>query len=109
MSTQLCAAALAFLAFAISMIIGLYVDNPFPTVVVRSILMMFVFFMLGAVLSLIGQKVIRENFDAEADTLIADAQQSGADDDVVAEVSEQGSVEQPVSPSPTAAQAQVSN
>ncbi len=75
MSTQLCAAALAFLAFTTSMIIGLWVNNPFVTVIGRSILVMFIFYALGAVISLIGQKVIRENFDAEAEILRNKAQQ----------------------------------
>ena len=70
LATQLCAAAMAFLAFTTSMIIGLYVDNPFTTVIGRSVLCLFVFYILGAILSVIGQKVIKENFDAEAERLL---------------------------------------
>ena len=66
---------MAFLAFTVSLIIGLYVDNPFVTVIGRSILVMFIFYMLGAMLSIIGQKVIKENFDAQADALQNESQQ----------------------------------
>ena len=75
LATQLCAAAMAFLAFTTSMIIGLWVNNPFVTVIGRSIMVMFIFYALGAILSLIGQKVIRENFDAQAEILLDNAQQ----------------------------------
>ena len=74
---------MAFLAFTVSMIIGLWVDNPFTTVIGRSLLMMFIFYALGATLSLIGQKVIRENFDAEAQRL---SQSSEAQAEEVIEV-----------------------
>ena len=69
MPTQLCAAGLAFLAFTVSMFVGLYVGNDFTTVVMRSIAALFVFLVLGIVLSLIGQKVVLENFKREAQAL----------------------------------------
>jgi hypothetical protein len=63
MFNQLCGAALGLLAFSVSLIIGLYVDNPFITVVQRSILALIIFYILGCVLSVLGQKVIQENFN----------------------------------------------
>jgi hypothetical protein len=47
------------------MIIGLIVDNPFVTVVTRSVMAMFCFYILGCSLSALGQKVIQENFENE--------------------------------------------
>ena len=84
LQTQICAAAMAFLAFTVSMIIGLVVDNPFVTVIGRSIVVMFIFYALGAVLSMIGQKVIQENFEAQADTLRDGSQELDEMIDVVA-------------------------
>lgn len=83
LATQLCAAAMAFLAFTTSMIIGLWVDNPFTVVIGRSVLCLFIFYILGAILSLIGQKVIKENFDAEAERL---SQQSSVQSDEILDI-----------------------
>ena len=100
MPTQLCAAAMAFLAFTTSLIIGLWVNNPFVTVIGRSILVMFIFYLLGAVLSLIGQKVIKENFDAEAKTLRKEAQQKSKEKEMGKEDVPQDGVEQIPSETP---------
>lgn len=81
---------MAFLAFTTSMIIGLYVDNPFTTVIGRSVLCLFVFYILGAILSVIGQKVIKENFDAEAERL---TQQALVQSDDILDIPQDGSEE----------------
>jgi hypothetical protein len=62
---QLCAAGLALLAFSVSLIIGLWVNNPFTTVVQRSIVALIVFYIFGYVLSVLGRKVIQENFESK--------------------------------------------
>lgn|GEM_PF-1989367 len=69
MPTQLCAAGMAFLAFSASMFLGLFVGNDFITVVSRSLIALFVFLVLGAIVSIIGQKVVLENFKTEAKML----------------------------------------
>ena len=69
MPTQLCGAGLAFLAFSVSLIIGLWVNNPFVTVVLRALWVLALFYILGCLLSIIGQKVIQENFNKETQAL----------------------------------------
>ena len=78
MTTKLCAAALALLGFSTSMFIGLWVDNPFITVVMRSLGVLILFYILGFLLSGIGQKVVEENFNNEIEALQA-ASQEGAE------------------------------
>jgi len=53
--------------FGISLIIGLWVDNPFVTVVLRGLWVLLLFYILGCLLSVIGQKVVQENFENEVD------------------------------------------
>ena len=65
MPTHLCGAGLAFLGFSVSLIIGLWVNNPFVTVVLRALWVLVLFYVLGCVLSVIGQKAVQENFDKE--------------------------------------------
>jgi hypothetical protein len=60
---HVCAAGLALLAFSVTLIIGLWVNNPFITVVQRSVVVLLVFYPLGYLLSVLGQKVIQENFN----------------------------------------------
>jgi hypothetical protein len=60
---HVCSAGLALLAFSVSLIIGLWVNNPFITVVQRSVFVLVLFYPMGYVLSVLGQKVIKENFD----------------------------------------------
>jgi len=64
--TQLCGAGMAFLGFSLTLIIGLWVDNPFVTVVQRAIVVLVLFYIFGSLLSVLGQKVIDENFKTEA-------------------------------------------
>lgn len=59
---------MAFLAFTISLFIGLLVNNSFITIVSRGLVVMFVFYVLGCVLAGMGQKVVRENFEDEAES-----------------------------------------
>ena len=61
---------MAFLGFSASMFIGLWVDNPFETVVMRSLVILTLFYLLGLVLSTVGQKVIVEHFDAESQAML---------------------------------------
>ena len=65
MPTHLCGAGLAFLGFSVSLIIGLWINNPFVTVVLRALCVLVLFYILGCLLSVIGQKVIQENFEKE--------------------------------------------
>ena len=65
MPTYLCGAGLAFLGFSVSLIIGLWVNNPFMTVVMRGLYVMVLFYILGCVLAVIGQKVVKENFQKQ--------------------------------------------
>ena len=74
MPTHLCAAGMAFLGFSVSMFIGLWVDNPFETVVMRSLVVLMLFYLLGLVLSTVGQKVIVEHFDAESQATLSELQ-----------------------------------
>lgn len=79
---------MAFLGFSLSLIIGLWVNNPFTTVVSRSLVVLFFSYILGLMLAGIGQKVIVENFEAEREVLAAQSeqleqQQEGEQDDSV--------------------------
>ena len=74
MPTHLCAAGMAFLGFSICMFIGLWVDNTFETVVMRSLVVLTLFYLLGLVLSTVGQKVIVEQFDAESQDMLTELQ-----------------------------------
>jgi tetrahydromethanopterin S-methyltransferase subunit C len=57
---------MACLGFSLTLIIGLWVDNPFITVVQRAIVVLVIFYVIGCLLSVLGQKVIDENFEAES-------------------------------------------
>ncbi|MCH7799071.1 MAG: hypothetical protein IID28_11605 [Planctomycetes bacterium] len=85
MPTHLCAAGMAFMGFSISLFIGLWADNTFATVVMRSLVVLALFYLLGYVLSAVGQKVIMENFDAESQAirneLQIDSTQGSKDDE----------------------------
>jgi hypothetical protein len=65
LSTHLCGAGLALLGFSASLIIGLWANNPFVTVVLRALCVLVLFYVMGCVLSVIGQKVVEENFEKE--------------------------------------------
>ena len=60
---------MAFLGFSLSMLIGLWVDNPFTTVVFRSLFIMLLFYLLGCLLASLGSRVIVENFEAEKESM----------------------------------------
>ena len=76
MTAHVCGAGMAFLGFSLSLIIGLWVNNPFTTVVSRSLVVLFFSYILGLILAGIGQKVIIENFDIERESLTAHAEQA---------------------------------
>jgi uncharacterized membrane protein len=78
--TQLCAAGMAFMAFSVSMFVGLFVGNDFITVVSRAIVALFVFLILGMVVSMIGQKIVLENFKAEAKALDKELRDKAVDE-----------------------------
>lgn len=62
---QICGAAFALLAFASSLVIGLLVENSFVTLVLRALAALLVFYFLGCLLAVLGQRVIHENFQQE--------------------------------------------
>lgn len=63
LTIHLCGAGLGFLGFAISMIIGLVVNNPFTTLVLRSLFVLLVFYIMGCFLAFLGNLIIKENFE----------------------------------------------
>ena len=63
MPTHLCGAGLGFLGFSTSLIIGLYVNNNFVDIITRALVVLVLFYLLGYVLALLGQKTIQENFE----------------------------------------------
>jgi len=69
LTAKLCAAALSLLGFSTSMFIGLWVDNSFVTVVMRSLGVMILFYFMGLILAGIGQKVVEESFNNEIESL----------------------------------------
>lgn len=73
-SHKVCGAGFACIGFSLSLIIGLWVDNTFITVVLRSLFIMLVFYVLGCVLFILGQKAVQENFDQETQKLQAQQQ-----------------------------------
>jgi len=75
-TTRLCGAGLAFTGFAMSLFIGLYVDNPFTTVVLRALAVMALFYVLGIFLASLGHKAIQENFNQEVERQKQMAQES---------------------------------
>ena len=58
---------MAFLGFGASLIIGLHAGNPYITIVLRALTVMFFFYVLGCILAAIGHRIVRENFDNEAE------------------------------------------
>ncbi len=69
MTRQLCSAGLAFIGFSMSLIIGLFAQNSYTTVVSRALYVMMVFYMLGLFISVVGDRVIQENFNQEIEIL----------------------------------------
>ncbi|MBN2212167.1 MAG: hypothetical protein JW709_12285 [Sedimentisphaerales bacterium] len=67
--SRVCAAGLAFLAFSCALIIGLCAGNPFVTVVGRALQIMGVFFVLGLIFGVIGEKAVKENFETQAEAV----------------------------------------
>lgn len=78
-SHHVCGAGFAFMGFSLSLIIGLWVDNTFVTLVLRSLFIMLIFYVLGCVLFLLGQKAVQENFDNETQN-IQEQNQVGSDE-----------------------------
>jgi hypothetical protein len=74
LTEHLCGAALAFFAFAVSLVIGLYVGNTFVTVVLRSLVVLFVAYIVGAILASLGQRAVLENVEAETPDVNATAE-----------------------------------
>jgi hypothetical protein len=69
MTTHVCAAGMAFLGFGCALVIGLSVGNPFVTVVTRGVVVLVAFYGLGFVLGSVGQKVVQDDFDKQANAL----------------------------------------
>ena len=96
-SHQVCGAGFACIGFSLSLIIGLWVDNTFVTVVLRSLFIMLVFYVLGCVLFMLGQKAVQENFDQETQELQAKQHISETDEsDEAAELLEVSGAEEPL-------------
>ena len=74
MTKQICGAAMGGLGFAVSLIIGLSVNNTFTTVILRGVAVLVVFYVLGVVLAALGHKVVQENFDIHAEAARNEAQ-----------------------------------
>lgn len=68
-TVHLCGAGMAFLAFGVSLVIGLTVNNPFVTVVLRAVLMLAAFYVLGCVLAAVGFHAVEENAARQAQSL----------------------------------------
>ncbi len=75
MTNHVFGAGLAFLAFAVSLLIGMFVENTYQTVVWRSLKFMALFYVLGCIFSAIGFKVVQENFEAEIEKSPAESGQ----------------------------------
>ncbi len=73
---RICGAGIGFLAFSLSLIIGLVVGNSFTTVVLRAVVVLFLGYILGCTLFWVGQKVIIEHLEAQ----LEEAQQKEQDD-----------------------------
>lgn len=71
MTTHLCGAGLAFLGFGFSLIIGLFTGNSFVTIVFRALIVLFFAYIFGCIMSLIGQKIVHDNFQTEIDAVEA--------------------------------------
>lgn len=56
-------ATLAFLAFAVSIVIGLVVGNPVRVILGRSILALFAFYILGTLLAWVSDRILAERVD----------------------------------------------
>ena len=65
---------MAFLGFSVCMFIGLWVDNPFETVVMRSLVVLVLFYLLGLALSAVGQKVVVEHFETESQAALGESE-----------------------------------
>ena len=88
---------MGLLGFSFSLVIGLWVQNPFATVVLRAVAALVIFYILGAVLSVIGQKVILEDFNRQTQARQADgdAVGYGGAEEQADQVGAQGQVEEP--------------
>ena len=104
MTTHLCGAALGFFAFAISLIIGLCVGNPFITVVLRSLMVMIVSYGVGVILAGLGQRAVLENLEAEIDGLHAQAEAQAEADVDAQQAAEAGELTDVSPPEGTVAQ-----
>ena len=98
-SHQVCGAGFAFIGFSLSLIIGLWVDNTFVTVVLRSLFIMLVFYVLGCALFVLGQKAVQENFEDETQNILARQQAAEIEEsDEAGESIETGAAEEPLGP-----------
>lgn len=96
-SRQVCGAGFACIGFSLSLIIGLWVDNTFVTVVLRSLFIMLIFYVLGCVLFMLGQKAVQENFEDETQKILARRQAPETDGtDEADELLEVGAADEPL-------------
>ena len=98
-SHKVCGAGFACIGFSLSLIIGLWVDNTFVTVVLRSLFIMLIFYVLGCVLFMLGQKAVQENFEAEAQKMLSKQQAPQINEpDEAGESPDTGAVEESLRP-----------
>lgn len=85
MTVHWCGAGLALLGFSLSLVIGLWVGNPFVTLVWRSLVVLVAFYILGCLLATIGQKAIVENFEKETKPVPSKGQNTNEKDTAAAQ------------------------
>ncbi len=65
LTVRLCAAGLSLVAFATALVIGLWSDIDYITIVTRALYVMLVFYVLGNIVGRIGQIAIEDCFERE--------------------------------------------
>ena len=91
MVARILGASLGLLAFTITIIAGLYVQNPVTITLSRGILALFVFCVIGLVLGGAAQLVVNEHERQRAEEI---REQYGEDPVEIAAVSEEGAIEE---------------
>lgn len=76
MVPRLAGASLGLLAFAISILAGLFAGNPAPAVLSRAILSLFAFFVVGLVLGAAAQRVLMDRYQRREQELVRQYQSS---------------------------------
>lgn len=69
MTSRLCGTGLAFLGFAASLLIGLWADNAYGTIITRALAVMVAFYILGLIIGALGETVVAENVKQQTETI----------------------------------------